>query len=269
VSDSPVIAGGAGSAHDGNSSKRAGRGGAVRRLGGGLAGRVRLWHLLAIIALVYLFFLASDFALYLAGLMLIYSISALGLDWLMGHAGQVSIGNAALMALGAYTVVLLEPTSLAVFPIPILAAAVVGGVVGFLIGLPALRLSGLYLALATLALHFIVATSLDQYDKFSKHFDGFLVRHLTIGPYQLDYGIGYIAFLLAVVALIAFLLNNLYRTSPGREWRAIAEGEKAATAIGVDNLRGKLVASLEPSSPITSSTFQPRDSRPSTSLSSL
>jgi ABC-type branched-subunit amino acid transport system ATPase component/ABC-type branched-subunit amino acid transport system permease subunit len=207
-----------------------------------LGKRLRIGHVLLVLAVLYVCFGASDSTVQIAGLIAIYAISALGLDWLMGRVGQVSVGNPAFMALGAYTTALVAPRSYAPFPVPLIAAGVVGGVVGLIIGLPALRFRGLYLALATLALFFIVGTLLEQYDTYTGNYDGRAVPPLKIGGYTFQPGVTYTLFLLAVLGLVALLLGGMYRRGPGREWRAIAESETAAGAIGVASVRMKLKA---------------------------
>jgi branched-chain amino acid transport system permease protein len=207
-----------------------------------LGKRLRIGHVLLVLAVLYVCFGASGSTVQIAGLIAIYAISALGLDWLMGRVGQVSVGNPAFMALGAYTTALVAPRSYAPFPVPLIAAGVVGGVVGLIIGLPALRFRGLYLALATLALFFIVGTLLEQYDTYTGNYDGRAVPPLKIGGYTFQPGVTYTLFLLAVLGLVALLLGGMYRRGPGREWRAIAESETAAGAIGVASVRMKLKA---------------------------
>src|ERR1700683_1056855 len=105
----------------------------------------------------------SAFWLYVAGLTVIYAISALGLDWIQGRAGQVSIGSAGFMAVGAFVAAVAVgdgvPSLLA-----LVLAGIAGGLVGVLVGLPALRLRGLYLALATLALQFISSALGNEYE---------------------------------------------------------------------------------------------------------
>ena len=89
----------------------------------------------------------SSFQLYLAGTVLIYATAALGLDWLMGRAGQISIGTAAMLAVGGYSAAIVAQYDWAPFPLPLLVAAICGGIVGLVVGVPALRLQGIYLAL--------------------------------------------------------------------------------------------------------------------------
>jgi branched-chain amino acid transport system permease protein len=195
------------------------------------------------LAVAVLVSIGTDFQMYVAGTVLIYAMAALGLSWLMGHAGQVSIGTAALMAVGGYlTAVLSSDYSWGVFPVPILLSGVIGGILGLIVGLPALRLSGIYLALATLALQFIVVFGADRYQQHTGNISGFAVAPPTIGDFQFTYGQSYVILLSAFLALTILIIRNLYHHAPGRMWLAIRESELAASAIGVNTTRWKLSA---------------------------
>lgn len=187
-------------------------------------------------------FAGSAYQVYVAGFILIYAMAAVGLEWLMGRAGQVSIGNAALLAIGAYTTAILAPHSWAPFPIPMIAAGVVGAAVGLLIGLPALRLRGIYLALATLALHFITLFVVERYQEHTKAISGLRVAAPTLGPFDFTHRRSFVALLAILLAALVLLLANLYRHSPGRLWLSIRESELGASALGVDVTRWKMSA---------------------------
>lgn len=178
----------------------------------------------------------STFQVYVGGLVVIYAIAAIGLEWLMGRAGQVSLGNAALMAIGGYTTAIIAPKSWAPFPLPLIASAVVGGIIGLVIALPALRLHGIYLALATLALHFITQFTADRYQEHTGEISGLSVKSPTFGPFDFAKGDGrsMLVLLTAVLVIVVALLANLYRHSPGRLWMSIKESELGASALGVN-----------------------------------
>lgn len=191
----------------------------------------------------------------------IYFIALLGLNILTGYNGQISLGHGAFMGIGAYVSALLtlgtpglelltlEPPGWLplgegmrpVFTIPL--AGLVTGVIGFLFGFPALRLAGVSLALAT----FAVAVSLPQ---VAKRFDEFtgggggLVLNLPTTPFGLDVSVRNWLFYEAwVTAGILFLVAwLLVRGRVGRAWRAIRDGEIAATASGVSPAAYKTLA---------------------------
>ena len=199
---------------------------------------------LAAAALFVLFtFTANLFVLLVAGTVLVYAMSAVGLNLLMGQAGLLSLGNAALMAVGAYLTGMLSGIpGWGTFPVPILLSAGVGAVVGLLIALPALRLRGVYLALATLALQFIVAFAGDQYQEGAKAVSGLQVEPIRIGGAVLELGPGVILLLGAALGLTIAVVRGLTRHAPGRMWAAIRESELAASALGVNVMRWKLAA---------------------------
>ncbi|SOD71766.1 amino acid/amide ABC transporter membrane protein 2 (HAAT family) /amino acid/amide ABC transporter ATP-binding protein 1 (HAAT family) [Jatrophihabitans sp. GAS493] len=202
-------------------------------------------------ALIFLAFAnsASTYILIIAGTVLIYSISAIGLNLLMGQAGLVSIGNAALMAVGAYTTgILSSKAGWSVFPIPFLVSAFVGGLVGLIIALPALRLRGIYLALATLSLQFFVAFAGDRYQAHTGAVSGVAVTPLKIGGTTFVQGKDFVLLLGVFLALTVLMVRALTRHAPGRMWNALRESELAATAIGVNAARWKLAAFVVSSS---------------------
>jgi branched-chain amino acid transport system permease protein len=199
-----------------------------------------------LIVVVCLF--GSTFQQYLLGLVLIYGMSALGLDWLMGRAGQVSIGNGALMAVGGFLTAGLSRLDWVVFPVPVIASGVVGAVVGLIIALPSLRLSGVYFALVTLALQFLVVFGAQWFEATTGEVSGLPVRAPSIGGVTFEYGPSYLVLLAAVLGVAMLLLRNMYRRMPGRMWLAIRESELAASTIQVDARRWKLSAFVGSSS---------------------
>jgi branched-chain amino acid transport system permease protein len=192
---------------------------------------------------------SSTYVLLITGTILIYSISAIGLNLVMGQAGLVSIGNAALMAVGAYTTAILGPKGFwGSFPVPIIASAVVGGAVGLAIALPALRLKGVYLALATLALQFFVVFAGDHYQASTGHLSGVPLDALKIGGHEFTSGRDFVLLLGVFLGLTILIVRAMSRHASGRMWTAIRESELAATAIGVNAARWKLAAFVVSSS---------------------
>ncbi len=191
----------------------------------------------------------------------IYFVSLLGLNILTGYNGQISLGHGAFMGIGAYVgamltlgrpgleALLLEPPGWLplgdgmrpIFTIPL--AGLITGVIGFLFGLPALRLRGVSLALATFAL----AVSLPQ---VAKRFDtvtgggGGLVLNLPTVPFGWDISVRHWLYYEAWVAagILFFVAWLLVRGRTGRAWRAIRDGEIAATASGVSPALYKTLA---------------------------
>src|SRR5260370_674718 len=164
------------------------------------------------------------------GLLIFPVVIILGLDWIQGRAGQVSIGSAAFMAIGAYVTATVAGAGLPVIAALVLSA-LAGAVIGLVVGLPALRLRGLYLALSTLALQFITYSLTLQYETSAGKSAGFFVAPASFGPLELQQGRVYTLFLALALALVIIGLRNLYGRAPGRAWLAIKENETAAAGI--------------------------------------
>lgn len=178
-----------------------------------------------------------------ATLIFIATIGAVALNMVTGTAGQMSLGNAALMAVGAYTAaaLTLEYPDLP-FLVVVVASSFAAGAVGLAVAIPALRLAGMYLVMATLALHFIVQYSADRYQIAKAGVAGFLLPRPDIFGIQLDEGHNWLYFtaLLATLAMLAY--RNLLRSKYGRAWLGIHHREQAAEALGVNVSRYKFIA---------------------------
>src|SRR5256885_5099797 len=169
-------------------------------------------------------------------------IGALGLNLLIGYTGQISIGHAAFLAVGAYTTAALEAQIGLPFYLAIPAAALLTAAFGLLFGLPSLRLKGLYLAIATLAAHFITSYGIIHWERMTNGVLGFNVAPATVFglPLDSDARIFYLIFALVVPAV--FFAKNLFRTRVGRAFIAVRDRDVAASVIGVSLYRYKLLA---------------------------
>ena len=142
-------------------------------------------------------FLASPFQLDLANQVFLAGIGALALMLLTGYAGQVSLGHAGLLAAGAFTVGILFKELQAPFWVTLPAAALVGALLGVVFGLPSLRLRGLYLAVSTLALHFLVVYLGGEYETKRGFSTGIVIDPPTIGGWAITSGRAWYFILLA------------------------------------------------------------------------
>jgi branched-chain amino acid transport system permease protein len=194
----------------------------------------------AVVVLLVAFpFFADSYWLYLAVGCLIFAVIACGQDLLVGMAGQASFGGAAFMAIGAYAVA--EGAKWHLTAVGALAlAAVAGAVIGFIVGLPSLRLKGFYLLLSTLALQAVVSFLGAQYQ--GKSGAGIGVDPPSIGSFVLDNERDQYFASAVILVLVALFLRRLYRGTPGRAWRAIHESELAASSVGVQVVWWKLSA---------------------------
>lgn len=176
---------------------------------------------------------------------LLFSLAAIGLNLLTGYAGQLSLGTAAFMAVGAFAAWNFD---LRVPGMPILLSFALGGVcaaaVGIVFGLPSLRIKGFYLAVATLAAQFFVVWVLTKFPWFSNNSSSGVIatQKIVILGYAFDTPRSKYLLTLAIVALLALAAKNMVRSSIGRAWMAIRDMDVAAEVIGIPMLKTKLLA---------------------------
>lgn len=173
------------------------------------------------------------------------SLAGLGLNLLAGYAGQVSLGSAAFMAVGAFSA---YNFLLRVPGLPLLAALLLAGLVtavfGVVFGLPSLRLRGFYLAISTLAAQFFVQWVLTNFSWFSGGDTSGVINTppLSIGHLTIDTPVKAYLLSLAIVGLLTLLAIRLVSGRTGREFIAVRDNELAARVLGVKILRVKLLA---------------------------
>ena len=176
---------------------------------------------------------------------LIFSLAALGLNILTGYAGQISLGTAAFMAVGAfasYNFMLRVPG------MPILVAFILGGIcaamVGIVFGLPSLRIRGFYLAASTLATQFFVVWCLTKVPWFTNNSASGVItaQQISILGYTFDSPAEKYLLVLMIVSVLALLAKNMVRSNVGRSWMAVRDMDVAAEVIGFRIVRTKLTA---------------------------
>jgi branched-chain amino acid transport system permease protein len=192
------------------------------------------------VAVVGVLISGSTFAVYEATLIAIYAIVAVAQEWLFGRAGLVSLGPAAIMAVGAFTTARLSTQGWGVFPVPLVVSFVFGAVIGMVIGVPGLRFRGLYLMLTTLALQFVISFSAQAYQ--GPIGAGFTVTPPHWGSVQLDSPRVLFVICVVVLGLVMLLLDGMYRGRPGRAWGSLRQNDAAASVLGVNLVRWKLAA---------------------------
>jgi branched-chain amino acid transport system permease protein len=169
-------------------------------------------------------------------------IGALGLNILVGYTGQISIGQAAFLAVGAYSTAILEASAGLPFYLAIPLAALIASGVGLVFGIPSLRLKGLYLAIATLAAHFITTYGIVHWESMTKGVLGLMVPPATVFGVPLDSDARVFYLIFALVVPATFFAKNLFRTRVGRAFIAIRDRDVAAGVMGVSLYRYKLLA---------------------------
>ncbi len=194
----------------------------------------------------------SDFRAQQFAYVAIYLIAILGLNVLTGYTGQISLGHGAFMAIGGYTtaILMVDHGVKDVWTIPL--AALVAGTVGFLFGIPALRLSGLYLALATFAIAVAMPALIKRFEEFTGGGSGLNLFGLpeltaslapvTVLGRELEFN-NWLYHLCWAVALVLYVLAwLLLRGRTGRAFRAVRDSETAAQSSGVSLARYKTLA---------------------------
>jgi len=178
-------------------------------------------------------FFGSPFLLDLASQVFLSFIGAIALMLLTGFAGQISLGHAGFIAAGAYATAILFKEWNAPFWVTLPVSGLVGAILGIIFGLPSLRLKGVYLALSTLAMHFIVTYLGAEYETRRGFATGIVIAPPSLGSYKIrDPRLWYFILLLAAILVLIFSIN-LVRSRSGRAWVAIRDREVVAEAIGV------------------------------------
>jgi branched-chain amino acid transport system permease protein len=184
----------------------------------------------------------GSFYLRVAALVYINAMAVIGLNLLMGYAGQVSLGHAGFFGIGAYAVTL----GPAVFRLPVWASLVAGvifsGVLAFIVGRPILKLRGFYLAVATLGLGLLIWMFFNNQSDLTGGPNGMQVPRLILFGWRAAGTSTWYWISAATLAFGAWLALNLINSPTGRAFRAIHDSEIAARALGVDIARYKLLA---------------------------
>ena len=187
--------------------------------------------------------LVPRYFVFLASLIVVNAIVAIGLNLLSGYTNQLSFGHAGFLAIGAYFAALLTIHAPGVpVPLTILAAGVSTAAVGVALGVPCLRLEGLYLTMATLAFGYVVSEAILNLDWLTRGADGLRVPVAGLGPWRLATDVARYYLVLAVAVLMVLAARNLVSTRTGRAFLAIRESQIAAQAGGIHVAAYKTIA---------------------------
>lgn len=199
-----------------------------------------------LIAFIFIPLIGSDY-LFNAILIpyLVLALAGLGLNILTGYTGQLSLGSAAFMAVGAFATYNLE---LRVPYLPLLVSIFLGGLIaalfGILVGLPSLRIRGFYLIVSTLAAQFFIPWLFTQYSWFTNHNASGVITapKMDILGYSINTPVGHYLLTFTIVVLLTILARNLINSQYGRNFRAVRDMETAAITLGIPVARTKLLA---------------------------
>jgi branched-chain amino acid transport system permease protein len=195
---------------------------------------IRLWLSLFLILVATLPLWGNPYLIYLVNLSCVAVVAALGLNLLTGFTGQISLGHSAFIAIGAYTTAILSTKLGLPFWICLPLSGITAGLVGFAIGVPCLRLKGLYLAVATMAFGVVVDFILTNWSQLTRGVRGINVGRVEIFGASLDSDQKIYYFLLVLTALAVLAMKNLVRTRVGRAFVAIRDRDIAAEVMGVN-----------------------------------
>jgi branched-chain amino acid transport system permease protein len=191
------------------------------------------WYGLLVLLLLAAPYVAGEYLMSQLQFICIYSIVGLGLMLLVGFTGQISLGHAAFLAIGAYTEALLQARGVP-FAVSLPCAALLAGMFGWILGLPALRLKGIYLAMATFAFNIIVVEVLTRWEGLTGGNAGLHLKPIEVFGMKFDGDQSFYYLCLGLTILSILGLMNLLRSPTGRAFVAIRDSEISASCMGVN-----------------------------------
>lgn len=186
--------------------------------------------------------LAGNYVLDVLNNIAITLIAALGLQIVIGFTGQISLGHAAFMAVGAYTSAMLSTHLGLSFWIAMPLAALTAGLLGIVIAMPALRIRGFYVAVTTLAAHYVIMWVILHGGDLTKGISGLTAGEITIGSFVFDTELKFYFLVMSLAALAVFFTSNVMRTKIGRAMIAVRDNDLAAGFMGINVFRTKVVS---------------------------
>lgn len=201
------------------------------------------WSVLIFVGIIIIFpfVFTSSFYITQATFAGIYAIVAIGLGLLMGYAGQISLGQAAFYGVGAYTTAVLTTTYGFSPWLGLFLAMLIPALLAYIMGYTMSRLSGYYLAMATLAFGIIVHAVLVEWRDVTRGATGFFgIPQIKLFGYPLSQGIGYYYFVWFFVLLVVIISLNIVHSRVGRALRSIHDSEIAASSLGVNTSKFKM-----------------------------
>jgi len=201
----------------------------------------RDWYLVLVLGLLSMPFLLPAYLVDFS-LVLIFGLCGLSLMVLVGYTGLVSLGHAAFLGIGAYSHVYFSQDLGVPWVVSVTLAAIVAAAAGVLVGLPALRMTGVYLAIATLAFALIIQEVFTRWDSVTGGLKGRVVERPVIFGYALHDDVAFYVLCLGFLISGLWLTRNLLRAPAGRALMAIRDSEIAAQSIGINLAFYKIMA---------------------------
>jgi len=203
---------------------------------------VKAWLGILLVFLICLPLIDNAYVMYIANIIGFAIIGAVGLNLLTGFTGQISLGHAAFIGVGGYTTAILMTRVGLPFWLALPAAGLVAAAVGMVIGIPSLRVKGLYLVISTLAAQFILEYVFMHWESMTYGIRGINVPPPHIGSFVFDTEKSFYYVTLVMVVVGVGFARNLVRTKWGRAFVAIRDRDLAAEIMGISLFRYKLVA---------------------------
>lgn len=205
------------------------------------SGVIVFWLCLLMAFLAAFPFLFKNYYVYVANYIAINVIVVMGLNILVGYTGQISLGHAGFFAVGAYATIILMTKLHLPFLLALPAAGFIAALLGFLLGLPALRLEGPYLAIATLGFGITITQIIGKIEMFGER-QGLHTPELTIGPWHLNTDRDLYYLLIPITVLLTVAARNMIKSKVGRAFIAIRDADVAAETMGVNLVLYKTLA---------------------------
>jgi len=203
-------------------------------------------HWVLLIGLLAFIFAAplylGNYWLGVANLIGITLIAAIGLNILVGYCGQLSIGHAGFIAVGAYTAAILTNRLELPFLVGLISAGFMAGFIGLIFGIPSVRVKGFYLAITTIAAQFIIIWVINHWSAVTGGFVGIKVPYASIGGFVFRSEASQFYLIMTIVVFCTFFAKNLARTRVGRAFIAIRDNDLAAEVMGINLFYYKLLA---------------------------
>jgi len=198
---------------------------------------------LLIVGMYLLPFLTGDYGISILTVICAFTIGMLGLQIITGYCGQISIGHAAFMGVGMYTVGILQRHFGLNFWVCLPLAGLVPMFIGMMFALPALRMKGLYLAFATLAAHFVIVYVISNWRSVTNGTDGMWMKRPDV-LFGIDFKSdrNYYILVLTITIIMVYLATNLARSKLGRSFVAVRDNDIAAEVMGINIAYTKIMA---------------------------
>ncbi|MFH1625233.1 MAG: branched-chain amino acid ABC transporter permease [Pseudomonadota bacterium] len=203
---------------------------------------IKVWMAAFLAFMCYFPFWAGPYLTYVVNLAAIATIGALGLNLLTGFTGQISLGHGAFLAIGAYSAAILTADAGFPFWLALPFAGLITATSGLIIGIPSLRLKGLYLVMTTLAFSFIVQYVIIKWEGLTRGSTGMGVPSPRIFGYIIDNDRAFYFLIMPIAAIGLIYARNIIRTKVGRAWVAIRDRDISAEIMGVNLTKYKIMS---------------------------